>query len=408
MTVFAGWKNFLMVRRFRNPWLLLLTVTNLVVAGGIWWIWFRVPELRLVARYPQSELNTLTSYGFFLQERAGKGIAYCAYDWSGQLLSRSTPLPLPPKGASPGYASYLSPDHHWLLTSLLQGDGTSAVWTLWHYGQMIRSETLPACPFVEMRNDGTAWLFGSTGATLQIYAMQAKRTFTARDRVPHISDDVFGFGHPILSCAILPSDPVIPSWGESPGELSGDGTTLTINAYRRDGCSHDTQMPCFAIYKLHIGNDRLTVRRTHVDTSKLTPPLYSRPAVKVGVMPHTPPKLKPVIPYEARIGMGTTSEWRIPNWQRFPQDWSSIATSDYRYALVTYTDKHQQIVNLLRSLHLLRDAHMFFTCEVYERPGILGGRVRIRCTSQYPYAWLAPNGPVVLVQMGDDVLLYSK
>ncbi len=386
-----------MVSRIRKPWPLLLLVAGLVVAGGIWWTWFRKLELRLVARYSQSEINTRTSSGFFLQERVGTRIAYCAYNWSGQLLSRSTPLPFPPKRAVPKYDSYLSPDHHWLLTSLLQGDGTSAVWALWHNGQMIRSETLPACLFAEMRNDGIAWLFGSTGATLQVYAMQAARTLITRDRVPHVSDDIYGFGHPIVSCAILPADPVMPSWGGSPGELSGDGTTLIVDAYRRDNIGHDTQMPRFATYKLRIANDRLLLRRTHVDTRKLAPPSYSGPATKFDARPLTPPKPKPA----------------IPDWQRFPQDWSSMATSDNRYALVTYTVKHRQIVNLLRSLRLLRNdgqamSHDLFTCEVYERPGILRGRVRMRCTCQYPYAWLAPNDPVVLVQMGDEVLLYSK
>ncbi|MHB0938286.1 MAG: hypothetical protein ACYDCO_13435 [Armatimonadota bacterium] len=405
-----------MTRRFRKLWPLLLIAAGLVVAGVVWWTWFRVPRLRLVAKYSWSEIETWTPFGFCLQETVGKKLAFCAYDWSGRLLARSTPLPLPPEGTNPNYTFYYSPSGHWLLTSLLQGDGTTTAWTLWHDGKIVRSETLPACPFAEMRDDGTAWLFGSTGATLQVYAMQAKRTLTARDRVPIVSDDIYCFDRPILSCAILPANPVMPSWGGSPGELSADATTLTVDAYHRDNIGQDTQMPHFATYKLRIAGGRLLLHRTRVDTSKLAvkPRSVVIPRTVVagsGILRRsTIPK--PAIPHEARIGEGTAHEWLIPGWQRLPEGWTCDATADKRYALVTYTVEQRQISRLLRSLHLLRDdgqalTRDFFNCELYERPGILRGRVKMPITAQYPYALLAPDRPVVLVRIGDEVRLYS-
>jgi len=401
-----------MAHRRRKLWPLLLITAGLVVAGMVWWTWFREPELRLVARYSHSEIDTRTPSGFFLQETVGKKRSYCAYDWSGQLLSRT---PLPPEGAAQAnYAAYHSPDHHWFLTNLLQGDGTTAAWTLWHDGKVVRSEILPACPFAEIRDDGTAWLFGSTGATLQVYAMQAKRTLSARDRVPHVSDDVYGEGHPILSCAILPSNPVVPSWGASLGKLSEDGTTLTVDAYRRDNIEQDTQMPGFATYTLRIANGRLLLHRTHINTSLLAPNPYTGPALPESMsLVGRPPAPKPAIPPEARIGKGTVREWRIPGWQRFPQGWTSEATADKRYALVTCTVEQRPITRLLRSLQLWRDnekeihSHDLFCCELYERPGILRGRARIPFTRENPYASLAPDGRAVLVQMGDEVSLYT-
>lgn len=404
-----------MMPRLRPVRRLLFLIIVVIVAGVIWWRGTRVPELRQAARFPHSSIGDVTPYGFFLTERPGGKLAYGAQTWAGQLLSRSTPLPLPPDRVVQDFSTRLSPDSHWLVTSLLQKDGLQAAWSLWHDGRIVRTEILPAYPYAEMRDDGTAWLFGSTGATLWVCAMRAGGTYRATDRVPYVTDDVYGFGHPILSCAILPADPVMPSWGGSEGKFTRDGATLTVDAYRRDNIEQSTQMPRFATYRVRIAGGRLLLRRTRVDTGLLALPVDDEPMGKTDSAP-APPAARPGIPPQARIGADTAGEWRIPGWQRLPAKWQRDATPDGRFALVFYSAGPQFTDRLRRLLSRLRhgaggtlapaDACYY---DLYERPGILRGRGRIPLPpGGFPFARLSPDGHAVLVRSGDDVLLLKQ
>jgi hypothetical protein len=399
----------------RTRWLFALCLlVGLLVGGAFWWQRTQVPAPRLVARYPHEQVSFVTPHLFFLFATEKEQLTLRAYDWAGHRLSSTAPLPRPPEGAVRDFTFFCSPNKRWMLSKLVQGDGTRAAWSLWRDGQLVRTEMLPACEYAEVRDDGTAWLFGSNGATLSVFTMQPRRTLAARTRVPYVSDDIYGFGCPILSCAIFPVNPVIPSWGGSPGSISADATTLTLDAYRRDGASHDTQMPGLVTYTLRLADGRLTLTLRGVKWKLLAPLTSCPPAMLPMPSPPAPkpPAPKPAIPDEARVIRADNSFWLIPAWRDYPEGWASSQSDGGRYAVVCYPDTPRNTTKVLgflqRWLPMHNPSRDVTECiDLFEDPGVLRGRLRLPQPTGGIAKYQAPRDPALLLYLDGKTRLYA-
>ena len=344
----------------------VVLVVLLVLAAGVelWGQGQRAPALRLVRQYklwstPTNWTRTIywTRNGYILAEvrKAPHPYSLVSYDWSGHEIARSNKVAIGPYGR-PEVTGCASPDGEWVFLMSRIGTGMMANMTFWHDGRIVRQGKIPACPLFELRGN-TVWLFGYSGNTFKVYAIQPNRMLVASDELimAHSNEDTEN--HILLSCEIIEVvGAQVPSWGKGYC-FSPDGSTLQMSAYRRENTEQSTDFPTYLTYKLRIDGNRLVLRRMSIDPKHK---VFSDGRKRIHKPRHAskPPVSIMEPPPCATIGAPSGQKWIIPNWQEYPEAWQCGQSSDGRFALAGY-------------ITVNKTGQIALTCDLYEQPGIL-------------------------------------